>query len=176
MSYEISLTHNCSLLTQAPFLYWECLRLGWFSLPHTEFFIHVRTRDLLLAVSSRVDRTLGTRYIFTALFRSADPSRELSCIARPRFGACSNNCFLSCFTLFPVSRWGRYDSNCILCVTHLLLQVPFIHVCSIYVTRVHSFSALLWFLLGGYLFVSSFPSHTHTLRFPWSTGLTLSVT
>jgi hypothetical protein len=83
--------------------------------------------------------------------------------------------FLSCFTLFPVSRWGICDSNCILCVTHSLLQVPFIHVCSICIARVHSFSALLWFLLGGYLLVSSFPSHTHTLRFPWSTGLTPSV-
>ena len=39
-------------LTQASFVYRECLRLGWFSLPHTEFFRHVRTRDFLLAVSS----------------------------------------------------------------------------------------------------------------------------
>ena len=32
-------------LTQASFLCQECIRLGWFSLPHTEFFLHVRTRD-----------------------------------------------------------------------------------------------------------------------------------
>lgn len=83
--------------------------------------------------------------------------------------------FLSCCTLFPVSRWGRYDSNCILCVTHLLLWISFIHAHSISSLRVHSLSALLWFLLGGYLLVSSFPSHTHTFRFPWSTGLTPSV-
>lgn len=56
------------------------------------------------------DQLIWFRYIFTALFRSADPSRELSCIARPRFGACSNNYFLSCFTLFPVSRWRILDS------------------------------------------------------------------
>ena len=66
----------------------------------------------------------------------------------PRIGAVRT--FLSCFTLFPVSRWGRYDSNCILCVTHLLLWFARLYT-SIVLLRVRTYSALVrvWSKLGG---------------------------